>query len=240
MATLTATVHGRAISSVAEAVEKVVGSKRERFFEGTATGFRLAGGASEYRTDGRWSAESSSQAPFRTRLLVVRPGYPARLNGTCASTTGTTSRPARASSLPGSVRGASSTVRRRRCLRGADRCGRRDGAGGSGSDAGTSRPTTRSGSDRSPIPGTDYSFDIFTQAAQLLGPDRPGEPDPLPGFDVRHVIATGGSQSGARLMTYYDGVQPLASRLRRLPAHGVPERARAPSMRNRRSSRYLG
>ena len=154
MATLTATVDGLAMSSVAEAVEKVGGIEEEWFFEGTASGFRLAGGASEYRADGRWSAESSSQAPFRTRLLVVRPGDPARFNGTVIVNWNNVS--AGESFEPPRSRGAARRrrVRRRRCLRAADRCGRRRWCGEPGSRCRHSRPTTRSGTDRWPIPVT--------------------------------------------------------------------------------------
>ncbi len=35
--------------------------------------------------------------------------------------------------------------------------------------------------------------------------------DPLAGFDVRHVVATGGSQSACRLASYIDAVAPLNS-----------------------------
>ena len=82
MAKLTATVDGPVMCSTAEAVEQVGGIEEEWFFEGTARAFRLAGGATDYRTDGQWDAEASSQAQFRTRLLVVRPSDPARFNGT--------------------------------------------------------------------------------------------------------------------------------------------------------------
>ena len=60
-------------------------------------------------------------------------------------------------------------------------------------------------------PGDGYCYDIFTQAAALLGPERPRELDPLAGFDVRHVVATGGSQSACRLATYINAVAPLSS-----------------------------
>ena len=55
MATLTAKIDGPAMSSTAEAVEKVGGIEEEWFLEGTASGFRLVGCATEYRTDGRWA-----------------------------------------------------------------------------------------------------------------------------------------------------------------------------------------
>jgi Alpha/beta hydrolase domain len=59
----------------------------------------------------------------------------------------------------------------------------------------------------------DYSFDIFTQAANLVAPDRPrGAFDPMAGLDVRRLIAQGASQSAARLATYLNGVQPITRR----------------------------
>jgi Alpha/beta hydrolase domain len=60
------------------------------------------------------------------------------------------------------------------------------------------------------IPSDDYSFDIFTQAARAVGPQRAcGGVDPMGGLDVRSVIAQGSSQSAARLATYLNAVQPL-------------------------------
>ena len=211
MATLTAKIDGRAMSSTAEAVEKVGGVEEEWFFEGAASGFRLVGGATEYRTDGRWAAEFSSQAHFRTRLLVVRPSDPARFNGTAIVNWNNVS--AGESFEP--PRSAARRVEDGFVLVGvsAQRIGV-EGAGGGGG-TGFQMPALKTDDPERygslEHPGDDYSFDIFTQAARLLGPDRPGEPDPLPGFEVRHVIATGGSQSGARLMTYVNGVQPLTS-----------------------------
>jgi hypothetical protein len=60
------------------------------------------------------------------------------------------------------------------------------------------------------IPSDDYSYDIFTQAARAVAPDRPRSPiDPLGGLEVRHLAAIGGSQSAGRLATYINAVQPL-------------------------------
>ena len=61
------------------------------------------------------------------------------------------------------------------------------------------------------IPSNDASFDVYSQAAATVGPDRAvGEVDPLPGMDVQQVIAYGGSQSAAWLLTYYNAIQPTA------------------------------
>lgn len=51
-------------------------------------------------------------------------------------------------------------------------------------------------------PGDPGSFDIFADAARVVGPGRTMAIDPLAGFDVRHVIAVGGSQSAMRLVAY--------------------------------------
>jgi hypothetical protein len=61
------------------------------------------------------------------------------------------------------------------------------------------------------IESDDYSYDIFTQAARVIGRDRPRGPvDPLGGLDVRHLVAQGGSQSAGRLATYVNAVHPVA------------------------------
>jgi hypothetical protein len=58
-------------------------------------------------------------------------------------------------------------------------------------------------------PGDPGSFDIFADAARVVGPDRSGTIDPLAGLDVRHVVAIGGSQSAMRLVTYANALHHL-------------------------------
>jgi hypothetical protein len=57
-------------------------------------------------------------------------------------------------------------------------------------------------------PGDQYSYDIFSQAAQTLW--RPGDVDVLDGLSPSHVIAMGESQSAARMVTYVNAVHPMA------------------------------
>lgn len=57
-------------------------------------------------------------------------------------------------------------------------------------------------------PGDPYSYDIFSQVAQAVR--RPGDIDVLDGLDVRHVIAMGESQSGARMLSYVNAAHPDA------------------------------
>jgi len=58
-------------------------------------------------------------------------------------------------------------------------------------------------------PGDSFSYDIFSQAAQAL---RHGKPAPLGNLAgrVKNLIAWGGSQSGGRLVTYFNSVHANA------------------------------
>jgi hypothetical protein len=55
-------------------------------------------------------------------------------------------------------------------------------------------------------PGDSYSYDMFTQAAQRI---RSNAAQILGGLQPQRLIATGESQSAARMVTYIDGIQPL-------------------------------
>ena len=55
--------------------------EEEFFLDGTATRYRMVGGAEPAR-DGRWDVEPASEAPYRTRIVVLRPDDPATFNGT--------------------------------------------------------------------------------------------------------------------------------------------------------------
>src|SRR5262249_20576401 len=84
MATIVSRISGGTgvpFNSVAGEVEGVGGVEDEVLFEGTTTQFGVRGGGA-YATDGRWAAEPMSDKPFRSRLLVVRPGNLAAFNGT--------------------------------------------------------------------------------------------------------------------------------------------------------------
>src|SRR5438034_607252 len=58
-------------------------------------------------------------------------------------------------------------------------------------------------------PGDQYSYDIFSQAAQaLLHPDGP---NPLGPLHAANLIADGESQSAFRLVTYANAIAPLTN-----------------------------
>jgi hypothetical protein len=51
-------------------------------------------------------------------------------------------------------------------------------------------------------PGDLFSYDIFSQAIQALRDPRSGGADPMRGMRLRHVVATGASQSASELTTF--------------------------------------
>ncbi len=205
-------VPGTPMCSVAQDIEKVGGIEEEFFFEGVATQFVLAAGANEYSADGRWKVEAGDQRPFRTRMLVVRPGDPADFNGTVIVEWNNVSGGERF--LQGS--GSAQLLQHGFAVVGVS-------AQFAGVEGRPDHPRTSPGQlpalkTDDPLryqelhhPGDDYSYDVFTQAGRLLGTARPREADPLAGLDVRYLIASGGSQSGARLATYINGIQPVTS-----------------------------
>lgn len=57
-------------------------------------------------------------------------------------------------------------------------------------------------------PGDPLSWDILTQVSKALK-DNAGDVQPLPGLQVKHVIALGESQSAQRLTWYHNAIQPI-------------------------------
>jgi hypothetical protein len=151
--------------------------------------------------DGQWQVEPTRNVPFTSRLLIRRPRDPASFNGTVVVFwanvsigfdiyTGESSRLYEGCAFVG-VTAQRTAVE-----------GYRDGP-----QHGLAAWDPERYGDLS-IPTDDASYDIFTQAAWLLGRDRPhGALDPLGGLDVHQVIAFGASQSAGRLATYVNAVQ---------------------------------
>jgi acetyl esterase/lipase len=68
------------------------------------------------------------------------------------------------------------------------------------------------------IEGDALSYDIFADVADAVR--RPAGVDPLPGFLVERVVATGHSQSAGRLATYLNNVHPLRPVFDAIMVHG--------------------
>ncbi|WP_007512456.1 alpha/beta hydrolase domain-containing protein [Pseudofrankia saprophytica] len=181
-------------------------SAREYFFGGDAVSYAPAPGT-QLGTDGRWALQPSGTAPFRSRMLVLRPSDPKKFSGTVwLSWLNVTAGFEIGDFTRASVREGDATV-----YVSAQKIGL-DGVPGAEGNGLRRWDPKRYGS--LAHPGDDFSYGIFTKAALLVGHDRGKLPvDPMAGFDVKHVFATGASQSAIRLTSYLDGVQPLSNAL---------------------------
>jgi len=177
----------------------------EYFLAGTAKRYRDVNDSTS-RRDGCWQAEEAGQADFRTRMLVYRPRDPARFNGTVI-------------------------LNWNNVTAGYDLFGAESLELFEGGFAVVFLTTQKVGIEGLPpvrqglahwdperygtlsIPSDDYAYDVFTQAALAVGPNRRGDPDPLGGLDVQRVIGWGASQSAGRLATYLNAIQPLTRAL---------------------------
>jgi hypothetical protein len=181
----------------------------EFHLEGEATAYHLARDE-RGPVDGRWEVEPYASAPYRTRLLVVRPARADACNGTVV-------------------------VNWQNVSAGYEQHAPNDGevyegyvwvgvsaqeVGLYGFPAGMERMASRRGlpllehdADRYGDlhhPGDPACFDIFSAAGLAVGPGRDGDVDPLGGLPVERVVATGGSQSAMRLAAYLNAFHPSA------------------------------
>jgi hypothetical protein len=176
--------------------------EREYFVDGEAIRFTLAEGT-RYRFDGRWSAVEAQRAPFRTRVIVRRPTDPARFNGTVVvgwTNVSIGHEKTRGGEGPTFFDGGFAWVGasvQRVGLEGSPRDEKPRGL--------RQWDPERYGS--LSIPDDDYSYDIFTQVGDAIrGNDGI---DVLDGLVPQRLLAVGSSQSGVRLASYYNAIQPL-------------------------------
>jgi hypothetical protein len=175
----------------------------EAFVAGTATSYKLPGPAT---ADGVWNAVPAATAPFRTRVVVIRPINPAKFNGTVLVEW--------LNVTAGQDAGADWMVAHREMIRSgyawvgvtAQKVGI-DGGGimGQGTALRKADPA-RYGS--LSHPGDAYSFDIFSQVGRAI--KSRGSAGLLGGLVPQRVIGLGESQSAAFLTTYVNAVDRLA------------------------------
>lgn len=156
--------------------------------------------------DGRWSATASASAPYKTRIVVLRPADPAKFNGTVIvewlNVSGGLDAP------------ADWFMAHREIMRSgyayvavsAQKVGI-DGGASLGADM-SLKKTNAARYQSLNHPGDAYAFDIFSQAGKLVRNARPG--GILGPLVARHVLAAGESQSAHFLTTYVNAVDPLA------------------------------
>lgn len=176
---------------------------REAFVSGTATSYKLAGAPT---ADGVWNASADGAAPFKTRVVVIRPIDDAKFNGTVLVEW--------LNVTAGQDAAADWMVAHREMVRSgyayvavtAQKVGI-DGGGimGQGTALRKADPA-RYGS--LAHPGDAYAYDIFSQVGRTL--KLRGSGGLLGGLVPRRVIAMGESQSAAYLTTYANAVDRLA------------------------------
>jgi hypothetical protein len=203
---VTGGVRGWAFSASVRPLSEVGYVEEEYLLTGDATEYSHAAGT-EYTIDGRWTAVPRDTLPFATRFLVRRPVDPDRFDGVVIVGWNNVSRGYEFTGGP------------------------MDEVVASGS-AFVGASVQRVGLHGLPIPGDhpaglvtwdaerygelsiphdDASFDIYTQIARVVGPDRETDGnDPMAGLPVEHLVAFGASQSANRLGTYHNAIQPLS------------------------------
>ena len=183
---------------------------QEYFLTGDATAYASA---TPLTTDGKWKLTPAGTAPYATRMVVIRPSDPKRFNGTVYVEWLNVS--------AGFDTPATYLMDRQLVVReGAAWVGvSAQAVGVQGSSSGTATAGFASGIKAADPeryaslshPGDSYSYDIFTQAGRAIRGE--GEVKPLGDLTPKRLIATGESQSASRMVTYIDGVNPLAPKV---------------------------
>ncbi len=180
-------------------------SEAEFFLSGTASSYRTE---TALQSDGHWSVHPAGEAAYRTRIVVYRPIDPRKFNGTVI---------VEWLNVSGGLDAASDWLMGHRVLvrEGFAWVGvsvQYAGVEGGGSLLGLITADLKT-MDRERYgslvhPGDSFTYHIFSQVAQAIR--RPGTVRPLGDLDVRAVIAAGESQSAFRMVTYANGVHPIA------------------------------
>lgn len=194
--------HGWAFGSYFGDISKLGYVEEEYFLEGVAQHYQPAAGT-ELTEDGMWTLEKTDTAPYKTRFIVRRPIDPDKFNGIVIVEWANVSAGYDLSlvSTPGIYDEGFAYV---------SIMTQRNGIYGfeENPQGMVYWDEERYGS--LDIPDDGLSYDIFTQAARAVGPDRPTTGiDPMGGLEVKMLFAMGESQSGGRLLSYANGIQPI-------------------------------
>lgn len=174
--------------------------EEEFILSGTAARFAPIGALG---LDGYWTVWVEGGAPYRTRILVRRPKDPARFNGAVIVEWLNVTAGCEVSLVDDGLLDQGFAW--------VGVSAQRVGVEGNMVDPQGLRAWDPERYGMLSIPGDSLSYDIFTQAARAVGPHRAHSGvDPMGGLPVKWLIATGGSQSGSRLTTYYNAIQNVA------------------------------
>lgn len=170
----------------------------ELLLDGEAERYVAEGGMTP---DGKWSLVRGERRPFATRLFVRRPKDPKKFNGTVIVEWLNVSLGFDVSFLDGVG-----------LYDGFAYVGVTPQYGGVFGEGDKPQGLRAWDADRYGAlvhPGDDWSYDIFTQAGRALRA-KAARGHPLHGYQVKKLIGAGISQSGSRILSYANGVQPLA------------------------------
>ncbi|NMO03228.1 hypothetical protein HH308_18600 [Gordonia sp. TBRC 11910] len=182
---------------------------REYILRGTASAYRR-------RNDTDWTADFDGNAPFATRLRVRRPTDSTKFSGTVVVEWLNVSTGADMAPDWGLVH--RHLIRSGHAWVGVS--AQRAGIDGGGFVAGHNLKSLDADRYRCLAhPGDEYSYDIFTQVAELL---RSGAGDVLGGERAHQILAIGHSQSAMFLVTYINAVDPAARVIDGYLVHGRP------------------
>jgi hypothetical protein len=193
---LTGGTKGHPIAAATEDLAARGYTETEALLRGTA---QLHGPKGAWRSDGEWDTTDLGPVDYATRLLVRRPSDPARFDGTVYVSWLDVSAAVDFDAVWAQV--GEEVLRQGAAWVGvsAQYLGIQGPLGAKAWDP------PRYGELSSP--GDGASYDIFTQAAQLLRAGGSG--DPLAGLAAqRRLIAVGAGQSAQRLVTYLNAFQP--------------------------------
>ncbi len=185
-------------------------TEEEFFFEGTATAFERDPNAPAWTSSGVWTARPSTTIPpaaYKSRMLVRRPTDPTKFNGIVVMEWFNVTA---LIDLPPDY-GYFRTELLRDGFIWVGVSAQFIGINGSPNLPGFALKgwdPVRYGS--LVHPGDNYSWDIFSQAAQAIRHPVGVNPLGSSAYVIKGIIADGESQSAGRLTTYVDAIQPLA------------------------------
>ena len=174
--------------------------EEEYYIEGVAQRYEPIGGLGE---DGVWTLNATSTGSYKTRFIVRRPADPAKFNGTVVIEWANVSGGFEMSFMdsPGLYKEGFAYV--------AASVQHNGLYGYPGDTVGLIDWDAERYGDLY-ITDDALSYDIFSQIARSVGKDRPkGGIDPMGGLVVEKVFGVGESQSGSRILSYANGVQPI-------------------------------
>jgi hypothetical protein len=183
-------------------------SEKEFFFEGDATAYALQG---EPTMDGKWALVETTEQHFKTRLLVRRPLDAKKFNGTVVIEWLNVSGGADAD--PGFIYNWAEIMREGYVWIGVSAQAQGVVGGGFAFPIPGLVPLLQYDPERYGSlnhPGDDYSYDVYTRAAQVVR-GGVGGVDVLEGLRPKFLIGYGESQSAGRLVSYINGVHPLVA-----------------------------